>query len=470
MQKKRKTRAEKATKFSLKKKLLLLGSGFFCLLIVIGAAGYFTASRYLNINNLVDIIEKKYNCRVEIGDLEFAFKGVQPTVILKQIKINKRDSFAKDGTPHNQRPALKNPILELGSAAVSVDFSSALMQKIELTKLHLDQLKANTVYDSEGNTELSSLFVKLESDENPKESPSEKDQGKTFNAFSNSSLIAKFNDIKITNSEIKLHLESSAITAQASNINIALKKPLELNIGETVSMTPAEIEASVDLAFFSHNNPEKVAVIELTGSVNGIFFNKTTGDFSPDLDLMMQLGKESYMNRLPLLQSTSNYLLGTKKLAFLKKLNIKNLKKTTFTSKDRSLNCHWLDGQIKFTKELAMTVSGWQFTLAKESWLQTKSNEHQFNYTFIASEEMSQKAKAWLQTSVEFLPKKAQQFAKDAIENNLFAESQLLLNFSSHGSFSQPRISLNTTLPNLKEIGRKHLREKGQNLLKSLLD
>lgn len=451
------------TKKRSKLKLILIGG---LSLVVVGCIGLAVlVSTFLSKNFIAKEMESKFNCRIEIGEFEASLLSFSPEIELKQLKVTERDSFVNDETPHDERPKLDKAILEVGELKIKVGLFDIISRQLQIETLEAQQIKADVILLKGGRTNLDPLFARVKSEDR-----SEKDTGKTFNALSNKEFIAKLKDFKISDSELSVRIESSQILVRAENINVNLNEELALDVHNLASMTPTNMTATANVFFFSKGQKVPMGMMELSGGINGIFFDKETADFDPDMDLEMGLGDKSYINRIPVVRGVSDRVIGVDKVPILRDLRLNQWPETILFNEDKTLRCHWHAGQIRFDKKLSMDVGDWTLAVQKDSWIQTGSNNHQFHYKITASESLTQKMNGVISSLVGILPKKTRLMAAEEVKKMVYQDDRFILSLSSQGSFSKPKIKLDTEMPDIKEIGAKLLGDVGSGLLRLLKD
>ena len=149
---------EKPQKKSKRKLVFWLLGGFLALLLTVVIVGIVIIKGYLREDTIVELFEKEYNCRVQIG--EFAVDGIAPArVHLKNVWLAPRDGVADAGTPHSDRePLQQGAVIVLGTVDLVTSPGDLLKKELNIQKLVVDGLNVNFLIEREGGTSLDPLF------------------------------------------------------------------------------------------------------------------------------------------------------------------------------------------------------------------------------------------------------------------------------------------------------------------------
>lgn len=412
-------------------------------------------SSFFTKNYLASEIENSINARVEIGEIDLSI--FSPTVMLKlkQVKLAKRDSFARDAVLHDERPVLKNEQLSLELASIEISWFQLLSKKIVVKSILIDQLNAHITLKKNGKNSLETLLAKPKDRKKSKDkSANKKNKGEdsdTFNVFSHGDFMASLKDFQMRDSELSLIVEASDLKVKASGVSLDLLEEFTFKLEDLATMDPTKFHMDAELNLYSRGEEVHYGKMELGGDVLGKVFNPGSGDFQPELDVQVSLVEGSYLRKIPVIEKVSDAFIGITEIPMLEKLIQSKWDKSYVFGKGQQLHLKFKDNTYTFTKPLKADVGGWDLRLEKGGWFRSTDNLHSFNYSVIASDKISGKVKGSMEKVVKILPSKLRGKSQSEMQKLFDSQGRFVLKFKTMGSLSSPKVSVLSKLP---EVGR----------------
>lgn len=442
------------------KKILFWGLGCAILLVVIAA---FVAGSYLTPNYITKKVEEDLNCRFELGGIDVSLFSPSASLSITGVKMAKRDSFVEDLVAHDERPKLESSEVEIGKVEVKISLLDILFRDLSVQQILIDGAHANVTLNRDGSHSLEKLFA------SPKEEKkrSKKDKKKTFNIKTNSSLVAKLKKFDISNLSLDLVVEASELNVKVENFNLSLKDELLLDVKDLENMKASNWGLGLDIHLSSGDKQIEYGKLGLSGDFSGILFDPETGDLEPDVEVKLQLGKDSYLKKIPALQKLSDVYLGLKKLPFFKNVGLEEWPETYPFKNHKTIHCTFNENKYEFLSPLAIDVGKWSLQLDPGSWFNTTDVQHHFNYSMYAGPSTSKVIDASCNFLLKALPGSIKKKAQGEIEKLVYDEGRFVLRMQTTGELTSPEVKMNSKLPSvsgMKETLLKDLKSKLKDL------
>jgi len=405
------------------------------------------AKMVLTKNFIVEKLERKINCRVEIGDLDISIFSPTARVQLNDVKLGLRDSLADDKMPHDDRPKLEGDKVQVSMESVKLNVSllGVIFKNVDVKGVQIDKAHAKAMWKEEGGTSLDSMFAKPKTDK--------EEAGDSFNIFENQNFVTNLHAFELTNTTADLLIESSMLKVALSDINLSIQDTLKIdpNQLDMVNEAKAQLAGTMVMTSTRQDNAH-YGKISIDGELTAKLFNPETGDFDPNAVADLSISSDSYITgKVPALHKW-----GQMSLAALSKLGLseKVIPEKIFFGGTRKLACKYFESQIELNDQLALTMGNWEGGLEAGSWFKLDKNTHYFKWLLIASPSASEKSKNFVAKSFRYIPKKeVQDLAIAEFAKLWFKNGRLAVRVDTSESLSSPKAKLINELPDLKKIG-----------------
>ena len=453
--------ARRKKKGKSKKKIVLVSllGGALALVVTV----YLLATTYLTRNYLTEQIENALNCRFEMGELNVSVFSPTATLLMSDVRVAPRDSFANDGTMHDERPKLDYSKVDVGNLKVEISLFDLLFRNLDVKSITIEGARVDLILKKDGTNDLEPLIA------SPKDRD-DKDKGNTFNALTNADIVAHLRHFKLIDAEFNVVVESSKLEIQAKHVNVKLLDELRVDVSDLANMTPARFGFAAEINMFSERQELHYGMVGLDGDIEGLLFDSLTGDFDPKVELELEIDEKSHLKKLPVLQKLSDALLGIENLPFVDKDKLKAWPETYVFTEGKSLHCSFHQNTYSFMAPLTLNVGQWSLQLQTGSNFTTKDSSHVFLYKLLASPAISRMVDTSLNAMTKVLPAKAKALALAEVKHLVYDGDRFALQFRTTGSLSNPDVQLVSTLPNIGRIKKTLLDSLKGDLKDGLLD
>lgn len=428
------------------KKKIIIGS-LAAIMVGFAIVIYGLTASYLTKNYLTEKVEKSFNCRFEIGDIDLSLWSPTATIALSEVKFAPRDSYANDRTPHDDRTPLESSKVSVEKLEIKVSMIDILFRNLNVESLRLEEFKAElTLYDN-GRNDIEPLFAK------PKDSEKdERDEGITFNVLSSSDLVAHLREFSLVDAELEVNIQASDLKVMVSQLNVDMLEEFELNVKDLASMAPAKFGFRSRVDLHSGDQSTHYGMVEFDGAIEGSVFSPENGDLDPNLELKLKIGDRSHLKKIPVIQKVADAFLGIRSIPFLQDGDRKAWPETYLFEGDKVFHSKFHKNTYTIESALAVDAGSWTLALQPGSYFSTNDSQHQFDYKLYASTELSKKVDSLVATRIKSLPGKLGTIAGKEIQRLVDADGRFALDFRTTGSLSSPNVELVSKLPNLGNI------------------
>ena len=414
------------------------------------------AKKLLTADALVAKFEEKYNCRLELG--EFNVSGLTGTtkIELKNVRLAERDAVADAGTPHDQRTPLEADVLRVASVTLEANAADLLKKTITLKQINISGLGYYTVIQKDGSHRLEPLFdppIKINGAANPKfeEQMKRREEAKArkkmtreerktkepevFNIaeFPMPATMEKFH---IGESQIEVKLKKTKTRITIRDIDLTLSD-LDIDPSDLKNHNSAKMRLNAGIDLEDNEREVKYADLKVSSDGTVIPFDEVTGYANPDIAYDITMHKGSMIKEVPALIKA-----GREKLQKYG-VSVEEIGRDLLIEEDTTMKLSFHEGQMRTEQDFDLKFSGNTLLLAKGSWWNSGTNEHEIPGSILISEATTKKARGQAEA---FLAKKygLNQDLVAKIANVLLLpvmrEEKMWMPFVSKGDFSRPKV------------------------------
>ena len=408
---------------------------------------------------LVEELEEAINSEVEIGEVDLSLFSSPTRITLSDVMLTPKgggDSSA----------SVKIDELEL-----EVSFWQLFYKHINVSKITIKRAEITSTYFEDGSTSLGEMFRAPEKKRKKRrggKGSSDKDEG-GFNAFDQEDFVASLGGLVIEDSRVDITLEKTGLRIRCNDVQMELSS-ISIDPNDLGSTNTAELTMSSMIQIHSTKGWH-YGDLNLTSKTSARIFNPQTGDTEPDIEGRIDLNSGSWLNtRIPVITSA------WKTLEILDEVGITVAplpERATF-GRSQAVAVHYHLGKITVREPLSIWVGDWELAILNDSWLQTETDQHEFNAELLASVNASKNFVRAIGAAVKLLPGKVAEALSLDVEKKLLRDDRLLVKVKSDGDFSDPKIKVVEGVSDLfeeaKEAGKDVLKEKAGDLLRGLLD
>ena len=427
------------------KKWWIIGGSLLALLLVL-AVGLVVAYRtILSKNFLAAQIEKSIDSRVQIGDFRVSLFSVPATVVIEDVIITERDELARDGVAHDKRVPIEGGPVRIEEIGFDLSLRELLAREINVSKLRVRGAHFDLEMDREGKLNIESLFAAPpETEKDAEEDPAEEDAGKR--AF-----VTQLDRLLIEDGSFELLIEKTGLEVVGKGLRFDLKDiRVDPNALEKVNEAHLDFEAQLE-AFSAKKGRQKYGQIGLEGPARVRLFDPTTGKLDPDAEIDFAIHQDSYVSSkapyISKLWSVTDALhkIGLKDQALPDRL--------TF-GRDRVLDGRYRRNRIELRQAASLMVEDWELILDGGSWVELGTEQHSSSVLLLANAKLSDWTAGHLAKLSESAPERVRASVLEQLRAPLFVEDRLTLKASTSGPLSDPKVTLETRLPDIGKLLR----------------
>lgn len=433
---------------------------------------------YLTPDFLVEQIERHWNCRAQIEGVRVTLLG-STTVELSGLSLAPRDDQADRRVALEDRPPLPEGGAELRSERVFLEIQPAelIKRKLTIRQLILTGLDISTRIDREGDASIERLFDRpaVRADEAVVLAASAGGGGEAGSAAAGGETM----DWATVADRIEVKDGRVAFQIEASGTDILLEA-FQLTLSD-IDVDPADLAAHNGLGFQFAGElvvipaPEKGEGEYLRGKVSGTGnaspFRGSVDHFDPAWSGRLTLHQGAQINTFPVIVRLQELLEEVDTSGVdLADLNVRG----TLLA-DASARIDHEGGRYVLKEPMQLSLPDTTLVVQEGGWLHTGTNRHEVEGQMVASEALTKKIEAKVES---YLKKKAKGFPAETLRELVLGpvkkEGKLTIRFTSEGDLANPRADIVTPFGNLSEVietGKdtlKTLEEAGKSLLKNL--
>lgn len=437
--------------------------------LLAGALQWWVSARFTP-QAICERIEAQRNCRASIGSASVRLLGFPARLEIRDVEITPRDPGLK--------PAVAGETyIKAGHVMLEVNLLSLLFGELDVQRALVSGVDMRTVKWAEGGNSLRLLLaapgtlalppvepLSLEdADEIPVpagEGPAGADRAWHLSELPVS---ATLGEARISNANWSIHNHRRGTTTQIKDCTVVLTD-MKLDPARPSAGGTAAVSANTRLIL--GNEALETRTVDFLIGLDGKYqlFDPQTGFLSNDLDFALTLKKGSLLNRLPTLVKLNERLAKLKDSAGLDL----SLPAEAMLISDAVIRAHLKDDVIRFQEEVLFPFDTWQLGLNRESWLNSRTGEHEFNGKLTAGAETSRKATAGLRA---FLDKQSRELTdlvfQTVVSKVVNPQGNVELPFQSGGLIGRPDVTVSDALG---DALRKAAAETGKDLIRDALE
>lgn len=484
----------------MKKKAVILISGLAVLLIggVFGGQAWLKAR--LQKDALVAQMEDAWNCRAHLDDTSVSLFSSPATVKLIGLKLAPRDAEVEQ--PFAQRAAMLPDAAQLraNEVVLSVQLAHLLRGTVNIERLHIEGLDVRNIVDEEGNGSLDELFESPYEEEASGETAASTTGGggsaapaaveepsSTPDAPAKPKRIKRKKEPKPDHGPMKAsELRVSLAVKEAGISNgrfevLDLKGSTQTTIehldfaltdidvvpGDLANHNHCKFKVGTSLRVEKTDTKLQMANFTLQGSGTVEPFDAKTGEWKPDTDLSVTLGKGGLIGGTPLEKQMSK-----KDLEKFTKLGIQfgDIAIGGVLVRDASTQIHAMPGgKLIVKQDTTLAFAQYEISVLEKSWFHAPQDQHNVGARLIISPELSARivedAKKALGSKVDagVLGDFVVEAAAKALMDD---QKRLVLPYRAKGKLSDPQPDFGKLLDDLLESGSKKFLEGLEGLFK----
>lgn len=406
---------------------------------------------------LVSEIEKSINSEVVIGDVDVSIFSLPANVTLHDVSL----------APKGGNTKLEAPI-KIKEVSLSVGLWGLLRKHIDVSSITIRGADIRAAYHDDGSTSLEKLFEAPGGKKRRTTGDKKGDEtGGGFNVFDQEDFVATLGGLTIENSRVTVILEGMGIRLQCLDVDMELS---------SIKIDPKKLAEtnSAKLKVYSHVRIDSTkgwqyGEIYLSGKSTTRIFNPITGDAEPEVEGDFSLSDESWLNtRIPFITRSWNHLKVLEKVG----IKVATLPEKATFGRSEAIAAYYHQGEVIVKKPISIWVDDWEFAALEDSWLQSKTDQHEVHGELLASKSSSVHFRSLILKGVDILPDQVQAMVAKDVESRLFRDERLLVRMKSSGDFSDPKIRPVGVIMDFadaaKEAAKKLLKEKTDGILDGL--
>ena len=417
--------------------------------------------RQITADYLVEEVEDSLNCRLEIGEVEVRAVGLPSTVVLRKVRMAKRDEWVNH--PLAERPALQQSELEIEEVRLAVSLLGLLMRTVDVKELKLVNPKTRLVLREDGSSNLAEIFRSAPDREERRRRKGKKTGG-SLNV-EEVGLLARLDGVALEGGELDMLVEKSGIRIEVRELSGALDA-IEVDPAALEETNEARLALSGTVAFgWEEEGPLEGGFLEVEGEATAKLFDPETADLNPDLTGQLQMSEASWLSaNLPPFNGM---------VALLGKLTSFGMKVGFWPERARfgrggMLGLHYHEERFTALDPLALQLGDWELALLEESWLDLATDEHDISGELVAAESLSGLMHLGMEKSLRYLPDSIEEAVVMELDELWFREGRFFTHVRSHGELSDPDVDLENAFPDLKELTKEALEKAGKDKLQDL--
>jgi hypothetical protein len=207
-------------------------------------------------------------------------------------------------------------------------------------------------------------------------------------------------------------------------------------------------------------NPGPVAALGLR--LNGVLtpFDKTSGQFQPDLQFTTDITKDSVLESIPALEKIEKNMARARRAG----LKIEPLGSQIRLAADSRMAMHFRDGRLTLTQPATLDCGGYALALRGGSMVDAVQGTHDVHASWVASQDVSDKALAGSRDFLSSAGSETGDALRELLIDPLVRDGRLAMDFATSGALSDPDVRIAHPLQDLTD----QLKDAGRSLLDRL--
>lgn len=413
-----------------------------CLLLVGGVALTLTYRMLLSRDFLVARIESAIDSRVQIGSYGVSLFSVPARVVLRDVIIAERDESVCRKA-HDQRKPLKTGEIRVKEIRFDVSLGELLGKRIKASELRLRGAHFDMRLNEEGEFNLARRFAA------PPDKRREEESDEGLNARDSSAMVTELQRLLIEDASFDLVVEKTGLEIEGRDLRLELSD-IKVDPGALEKVNEAHLEFTVQLAIHSSRQGRlQYGQIGLEGPARVRLFEPVTGRLAPDAEIEFAMDRDSYLSaRAPYLIRLWQVTEVLTKVG----LTTKPLPEQLGFGRDRVLSASWADGRLDLRRPLSLVMEDWELMLGGDSWAHFGNEQHASAVSLVSSAKVSDFVSRHLSKLVEVAPERLRPQLHQQLCEPLFVGERLTLAVSTEGPLSDPRVKLQTLMPEIRKV------------------
>ncbi len=466
----------------MKKKVLYI----LAVLVLVALGGIFGGQAWLKSRfekeALIAQIERQLNCRVQIDGSSASILCSPAKVELLGIKFASRDSEVEK--PVKLRAKLGDNLVAVSAerAVLLVVLSDLIKGKVNIKSLKFEGVGVRGGFDKEGRNSLQPIFVspnkkKLTSDDqshatdpaegkkpHEKKEPGTKAEEEERPFHAGDLPVSVMVDVAgISNAQLDFSDERHGTRMMIENVRFDLKD-MDVNPVDLAKHNRCQME--FDGQILLKKTGVVLPLMDFTFRGDGTLkpFDVQSGEWSPDVWLRVKLQKGAVLGGTPMKEQMREN--DSKKLKDYG-LDLGNIALGGVLGEDADTEIHRVRDKLIVKKDTRLVFPQYEITLADGSWFNGHQDEHRANGNLLVNADvtaniLNQSQKALAVKYGDTIASLAMSLLNTALLDD---QKRLVLKFKSRGKLSQPEVSLDNVLNDIKDL----LKDTGTSLLNGLL-
>jgi hypothetical protein len=457
------------------------------------------ALRQFTPERLVRQLETTCNARVQLEGCALSLFSSPPRLELTGLQFHPRDEEANRGTPIASRPPVKitNTYLRMRRALIEADLLALLLRRelrVKSVLIDMGDVKCD-ILPGGGNSlralftppstiaapstpamlELAAAVVAATTNavhSSPPADEAEADPAppnedtstplSTRPVFAATQLpgIVALDSIVFADSRIRIRNRKTRAVTELNELQFHLTdvavNPADLTTTNrgTVTMTTRIIMTG------GKKNPGPVATLGLR--LNGTLtpFDKTSGQFQPDLQFTTDITKDSVLESIPALEKIEKNMARARRAG----LKIEPLGSQIRLAADSRMAMHFRDGRLTLTQPATLDCGGYALALRGGSMVDAVQGTHDVHASWVASQDVSDKALAGSRDFLSSAGSETGDALRELLIDPLVRDGRLAMDFATSGALSDPDVRIAHPLQDLTD----QLKDAGRSLLDRL--
>jgi hypothetical protein len=453
------------------------------------------ALRQFTPERLVRQLETTCNARVQLEGCTLSLFSSPARLELTGLQFHPRDGEADRGTPMASRPPIKitNTYLRMRRALIEADLLALLLRRelrVKTVRIDMGDIKCDILPG--GGNSLRALFTPPstvpahstpamlglasaaaavaattnavhstppadeteDASSQPNEDTSTPLSSRSVFAATQLPGIVALESIVFADSRIRIRNRKTRAVTELNELQFSLTDvavdPADLTTTNrgTVSMTTRIVMTG------SKKKPGPVATLGLR--LNGTLtpFDKTSGQFQPDIQFTTDITKDSVLESIPALEKIEKNMARARRAG----LKIEPLGRQARLAADSRLTMHFRDGRLTLTQPATLDCGGYALAVSGGSMLDAVQGTHDVHASWVASQAVSDKALAGADNFLSSAGSEAGDALRELLIDPLVRDGRLAMDFSTSGALSDPDVRMAHPLQDLtdqiKDAGR----------------
>lgn len=404
---------------------------------------------------LEEKIEKSINSEVMIGGVELSIFNFPAKVVVTDVSLSPRQEGAAGEAP-----------VKIGEMSLSIEWLALFRKQIDVREVRIEDVHLKITCFQDGTTSLATLFESPDARDREDEDDAGKREG--FNIHEQGEFVTSLGKFSLSEVDIDLVLEAMGMELQFRDLNVELSS-IKVDPENLADANEAQLKAQSLIKVYS-DNKDHYGDLYLDGVAGVSLFNVATGGIEPEVDGSFSLSDESWLGtNLPWVERA------WANLSVLEQVGIRvgTMPERATFGRSKSIAAHYHQGRILVRKALSIWVADWEVAVLDESWLNTKTDEHDVRGELLASQKASSAMTLAITKGLEMIPEDLRQGVADQVNGNLFRDDRLLVKIKSSGDFSDPKVRPDGKIIDMSKATRKAteglIKRKAGSLLKDFL-